>query len=275
MTTLRSVVTSLGGQMPVKAAREGRRNSGSEAPVSRPPSLQTRARLAGLALVLATLPGCQSITGSTTVSQVRILDASPDAPGVDIYQGGSPLAYNLGLGTITSYVPIVPGAYSIVVDTAGSRQQLVAASGTFLPNTQYTVLIGNYAATLQELILKDQAQPAPSGEISLRFIDQSVRSNAVDVYLVPAGATLTATKPVLTDISFNMNTGYLNVSAGTYTIVVLPTGTVPTATTPTLYTGAAVTYAVGSAKTIVLIDSQVSTVPGVQIVTADDFDSAS
>jgi hypothetical protein len=261
--------------MPGKLTPEDRPFSGSQARTPSPRHLATLAQLAGLALILAPLPGCQSITGSSTVSQVRILDASPDAPGVDIYQGSSPLAYNLGLGTITSYVPIVPGGYSIVVDTAGSRQQLVSASGTFLPNTQYTVLIGNFAATLQELILKDQAQPAPSGQIALRFIDQSVRSNAVDVYLVPAGSTVTATRPVLTAISFNMNSGYLNIPAGTYTIVVLPTGTAPTATTPTLFTGAAVTYAVGSAKTIVLIDSQVATVPGVQVVTADDYDSAS
>jgi hypothetical protein len=238
--------------------------------------LKTLAKLAGLAVVLAPLPGCQSITGSPNLSQVRIVDASPDAPGIDVYQGSAVLAYNLGLGTVTSYVPIAPGQYSIIVDTAGSRQQLVSASGTFLTNGQYTVLVGNYAATLQELILKDQSQPAPSGDIALRFIDQSVRAGALDLYLVPSGSTIATTRPVLTDITFNTNSGYMNIPTGTYTLVAVPTGTVPSTATPTstLYTGAAVAYPGGSARTIVLIDTTVTTVPGIQVVTANDFDSA-
>ena len=270
MTTLRSASKRSGLKMPADFP--------FESPQKAPVSLARRAtalRLAGLASLLVSLPGCQSITGTPTLSQVRILDASPDAPGIDVYQGSAPLAYNLGLGTITSYVPIVPGGYPIIVDNAGSRQQLVSASGTFLPNAQYTVLVGNFAATLQELILKDQSQPAPSGEISLRFIDQSVRTGAVDVYLVPSGSTVAMTRPVLTNVSFNNNSGYLNIPTGTYTLVVLATGTVPSTTVTPLYTGAAVSYAGGSAKTIVLIDTTVTTVPGVQVVIADDYDTAS
>jgi len=236
--------------------------------------LKTVAKFAGLAAVLLPLPGCQSITGSPNLSQVRIIDASPDAPGLDIYQGSAVLAYNLGPGTVTSYVPIVPGGYPIVVDTAGTRQQLVSASGTFLANAQYTVLVGNYAASLQELILKDQSQPAPTGDISLRFIDQSVKIGAVDIYLVPTGSTLLTTTPVLTDIAFNTNSGYLNIPTGTYTLAIVPTGTTPTATTVTLYTGAAVAYTGGGAKTIVLVDTTVTTKPEVQVVTANDYEPA-
>jgi len=237
--------------------------------------LKTVAQFAGLAALLLQLPGCQSITGSPSLSQVRIIDASPDAPGLDLYQGSAVLAYNLGRGTVTSYVPISPGSFSIIADTAGTRQQLVSASGTFLANAQYTVLIGNFAASLQELILKDQSTPAPSGDISLRLIDQSVRAGAVDVYLIPTGSTLLTTIPVLTNVAFNTNTGYLNIPSGTYTLAVVPTGTVPTATTVTLYSGAAVAYAGGSAKTIVLVDATVTTTPEIQVVTANDYDPLS
>jgi hypothetical protein len=238
-----------------------------------PIGVKRLAQAAGLAALLGTLPGCQSITGNPSLSQVRIIDASPDAPGLDVYQGSSVLAYNLGFGTVTSYVPIAPGGYPIIVDTAGTRQQLVTASGTFLANAQYTVLVGNYAATLQELILKDQSQPAPTGDISLRFIDQSVRNAGMDIYLVPSGSTLAGSKPVLTDVTFNTNSGYLNIPAGTYTLVAVATGTIPSATATTLYSGAAVAYPGGSAKTIVLIDTVVTTIPGIQVVTASDYDS--
>lgn len=229
-------------------------------------------QVAGVTALLGTLPGCQSITGSPTVSQVRIIDASPDAPGLDAYQGTSVIAYNLGFGTVTSYVPVAPGSYSIGMNTAGTRQQVLAASGTFLNNAQYTVLVGNFAASLQELILKDQSQPAPSGDISLRFVDQSIRNGAVDLYLVPSGSTLAGAKPVATGVAFNGNTGYLNIPAGTYTLVVVTSGTIPSATAIPLYTGAAVSYPGASAKTIVLIDTVVTTAPGIRIVTANDYD---
>ena len=237
------------------------------------PRWKSVARLAALALVLMPLPGCQSITGTPSLSQVRIIDASPDAAGLDFYQGSNILAYNLGLGSITSYVQIAPGAYTIFADTAGTKQQVAMASGTFLTNAQYTVLVGNTAASLQELILTDESMPAPTGQIALRFIDQSLRAGALDLYLVPSGSTVTQVRPVLTGITFNTNTGYMNVPTGTYTLIALPTGTTPTATGTTLYTGAAVVYAGGSAKTLVLIDQQLITTPGIQVIMANDYDS--
>lgn len=240
----------------------------------RTPGVKTLSQAAGLAALLVALPGCQSITGNPSLSQVRIIDASPDAPGIDVYQGSAVLAYNLGLGTVTSYVPIVPGSYPVNVDTAGSKQLLISASGTFLVNGQYTVLVGNYAASLQEMILKDQSQAAPTGEVSVRLIDESVKAGAVDVYLVASGATLATSLPLLTGVAFNANTGYMNIPTGTYTLVVVPTGTKVATTTTTLYTGAAVSYPGGAARTLVLIDAVTTSTPAVQVVTANDFDSA-
>ncbi len=230
--------------------------------------------VAGLAVLGGTLPGCQSITGSPTVSQVRVIDASPDAGGLDVYEGTGILAYNLGLGTITSYIPTTPGNYTFNVDAAGTRQVLVQQPATLSVSSQYTVLIGNYLAGIQETILKDQSQPAPAGQINIRIIDQSVRAGAVDLYFIPSGSTISQVRPLLTNVVFGQNTGYMGVPAGTYTLAAVPTGTVPTATTTTSYTGSAVVYPGGTARTIVLIDQQLITSPGLQVIVADDYDSA-
>lgn len=238
------------------------------------PHVKRRACTATFLLAaLAPLPGCQSITGSPTTSQVRIVDASPDAGGLDVYQGAAGvLAYNLGLGTITSYVPVTPGNYSILVDASGTRTQLAAQPGTFLNGAQYTVLIGNFSTGIQETILKDQSTPSPSGQLSVRLLDQSTRAGALDLYLIPAGATLLTTKPFQTNVTFGQNTGYLSIAASTYTLIALPTGTVPTATGTTFYTGAAVAYSGGAARTFILIDQQSTSTPGVQVITAADYD---
>lgn len=229
------------------------------------------ATLAVAAVTAVLLSGCQNVTGSTEYSQVRVIAVSPNAPGMDVYQDNAVIAYNLGFGTITSYVPLTPGTYTISAKADGTSQVLTSAKGTFTAGGQYTALIGNVFANLQETILTDQSQAAPSGQIALRFISQATRISPVDIYLVPAGAKLTAVTPVVTDLSFGVNTGYLNIPNGTYTIVMVPTGTIPTSTTIATYVGPQVAYVNGSASTIILIDQQLVTTPGVQVITATDF----
>ena len=234
---------------------------------------QQAGRLAGLALFLATLPGCQSIAGSPSLAQVRIVDASPDAPALDVYQGSGVIVYNLGYPNFTSYVPFTPGTYPIGVDKSGSQQQLITATGTFNANAQYTVLIGNYVASLQEQILSpDQNQPAPAGQVSFRFLDQAPAIGPVDIYLVPSNGTLLTTKPIATGVSFNSNTGYINVASGTYAIVTLASGTVPTSTTASLDTATSVYYPSGAARTVVLLGNPLQTTPALLVNILGDYE---
>jgi hypothetical protein len=229
--------------------------------------------VAALALaVTVSLTGCGAIVTSAPEAHVRIIHATPDTSGLDIYQGPNALAFNLGFGAVTSYIPLTPGIYTIHADTAGSRQILSSAKATFASSTQYTVLLGNSAASLQQLTLTDQSQPAPAGQIALRFIDQATRIGATDIYLVPAGQKLTAVGPLITNAVFGANTGYVNVPTGIYSLIMLPAGTVPASGTTATYAGPQVTYSVGSARTIILIDQPLVTTPGLQVITAEDFD---
>jgi hypothetical protein len=238
---------------------------------------KTVAQVAGLAIALAALPGCQSLAGNPSLSQVRIIDTSPDAGGgaIDVYQGGSPLAYNVGFGDASSYVPISPGTSAVVADTAGTKQQLISASGTFLANAQYTVVFSNYAALLGETILKDQSQPAPANEIAVRILDESLKTGAVDLYMVPTGSTLATTQPLQTGVAFGANTGYLNLPAGIYSFVAVTHGVVVSAATVTLYTGSTVTYPVSAVRTIVLTDNPTSTSQPISVNVLADYDSPS
>ncbi len=220
------------------------------------------------------LSGCQAVVNSSSAAQVRVIDASPDAPGLDIYENSNVFAQNLGFGTVTSYVPIDTGTFTISANTAGTKQTLISAKNTFANATQYTVLIGNLAANLQEVVLTDQSQPAPSGQISLRFLDEATKIGGVDIYLVPAGQKFAAVTPLLTDVIFGTNTSYISVPTGTYTLVVVPTGTIPTSATVATYTGAQVSYSGGSASTVVLLDQQLVTTPGLQVITVSDYISA-
>src|SRR5271155_130878 len=168
----------------------------------------TRVAAAAATLVLT---GCGAMVSSAPQPQVRVVTVSPDAPRLDIYQGSNPLAHNLGFGTVTSYIPLSPGSETIAANTAGTRQLLSVSKTNFTSSGQYTVLIGNAAANMQQITLTDQSQPAPAGEIALRFIDQATRVGATDIYLVPAGQKFATVTPLVTNLLFGGNTGYLDI----------------------------------------------------------------
>jgi hypothetical protein len=219
------------------------------------------------------LPGCQSISPTTTYADIRFIDASPDAGGIDIYEGNTAVVYNMGFTTVTTYVPISPGTYSFKADTANTKQTLISASAGIATGKQYTVLISNVAASLQETIFQDQSSAAPSGQIAIRVIMEAVSSGPYDVYMVPSGATLITANPILTDIAFNTIGSYIDIATGSYTVYIVPAGTVLSSTTVATYTGTLTAYTAGSAHTIIILDNPLLTTPPVQVITTDDYES--
>jgi hypothetical protein len=209
---------------------------------------------------------------SGNVAQLRVIAASPDSPQMDFYLGSNALAYGVDFGSVSSYVPLAPGNVTISANTANSRQLLVTASTGLAAGRQYTAVVTNVAASLQETIYADQTQPAPPGEVALRVIDAATRAGSVDIYLLPNSAKLTSTFPVRTGVSFGASTGYILAPAGTYSLVVLPAGTVPMSSTQELLRGPQASYAPGSAHTVVLVDHGDRSAPGVAQIVVDDYD---
>jgi hypothetical protein len=239
-----------------------------------PTANRRRAFCAAMLLAALGLSGCQGIT--STSAQLRVIDASPDAGVFDSYQNTSALAYNLGFGTVTSYIPMSPGAYNLAAEKAGTRQTLVANNATLVANRQYTAIIGAGIANLQQTILLDQSDPAPASRIALRVLNQTTRPGALDVYLVPLGKGV-GTSKLASNLAFGANSGYIDLPEGTYAIDVVPAGTFLTSSTTTLLSGAQLAYDSGAVRTIVLIDQEAPGTqranPGVQAIVADDADA--
>jgi hypothetical protein len=246
--------------------------------LAKPQLVERTGRVIALALLAAALAGCQGIAGIQPMSQVRVIDVSPDAPALDIYPGppqSTPVVlYNVGFGTVSSYISVAAGTSTQAATIAGSQQQLATVRGNFLVGSQYTVLAGNISASLQMTVLKDQSYPAPTGQVALRFLDQATRAVAVDIYLVPPGSAPARVAPIDTGLSYSSNTGYINIPSGNYSIVVLPAGAAPASAASPIYTGSRMSYPSGSARTILLIDQQPPVAPGLQVIAADDYDPA-
>ena len=234
-----------------------------------------------LCMLTLTLLGCGQVSGSTQTqyAQLRVIDTSTGAGGLDIQVGNSTLAFNIGFGSVVNYTPVLPGTYTINVNQAGTRTAVSSVRGSLVAPTEYTLLIGSTSGGTQAQLLTDQSQPAPGSQSVIRIIDQATLVGSVDIYLLPQGGSLLTTRPVATAVNLNdIRTG-ISVPTNTYQIVLLPAGTVPvasTATTPAtvaLSTSAATSFPAGSARTVVLLDTQVTTTPPVQVIVVSDYDS--
>jgi hypothetical protein len=175
-------------------------------------------------------------------------------------------------GAASTYVPLQAGNVRLSANTANTTQMLIASNAPLVAGRQYTAVVTNVAASLQETIYPDQTTPAPTGDVAVRVIDAATRAGNVDLYMVPANEKLKATAAVRAGVAFGASTGYVLVPAGTYSLVVVPAGTAPTNQALPLMTGPQTSYVAGAVRTVVLVDHPNPSMPGVDAITANDYD---
>lgn len=215
------------------------------------------------------LSACENVASYTQPSLVRVIDASYIAPAVNVNVEGITLAANIGQGTITPY-GTVPASNSalISVTAATGGTALVTTNGTLLPGHQHSIFLtdngaapNSYAVT----ILEDQQTQAAAGHSAFRFLNQAPKTGPVDVYMVPSGATLANTVPIVTALPVGGTAGYISFSSQTVTMVITPTGT-----TTVKYTSTAMALTGGEVRTVLIVDTQLTSNPPVQVFMAND-----
>jgi hypothetical protein len=226
-----------------------------------------RVRLAA-SVVVAALPllGCQSVQNpSPSQTQVRVIDASYNAPAVDVDVATTPIATNIGPATFTNYAFLPPENATAYVYPTGTMKGGVSVDGQFLVSEQHSIFITDSGKSYTASILTDQPAAAPAGYFSIRFLQQALAVGAVDVYLVPDGSTLADAKPLYTNVAPQAMEGYANVLAGSYTVVVTPAGvtTTPAASTP-------IQFVAGQVRTALIMDAQLTKNPPVTVTIGND-----
>ena len=228
--------------------------------------------LATAALSLAaalSVSACENVATYTQPSLVRVIDASYIAPAVNVAAEGQLVAANVGQDTITSYGAVPANAAApINVTAANGGATLANTSGTLLAGHQHSVFLTDNGAAPNGYIvtiLEDQQSQAASGHSAFRFLNQAPKTGAVDIYMVPAGATLADTIPLVTNLPVGGTAGYISFASQTVTIVVTPTGV----TTPH-YAFSPMALTGGEVRTVLLMDSQLTSNPAVNITIADD-----
>jgi hypothetical protein len=231
------------------------------------PSLAVTA-LVALALSLG-ISACENVASYTQPSLVRVIDASYIAPAVNVKVEGTLLAANIGQGTITPYGTLpASNSAAIAVTAATGGATLVDTNGTLLAGHQHSVFLTDNGAaptSYEVTILEDQQVAAAGGHSAFRFLNQAPKTGAVDVYLIPSGSTMADTIPLVADLPVGATAGYISITSQTVTMVVTPTGQL----TPK-YTSAALALTGGEVRTELIVDTQLTSNPPVEVFTAND-----
>ncbi len=90
--------------------------------------------------------------------------------------------------------------------------------------------------------------------------------------MVPSGTPLLDVSPILTGSSFGNISAYINIPTGTYQVEIVPSGTTLTSTTVATYSSSEIIFNSGSAHTFIILDQQIITTPGAQVITTDDYE---
>jgi hypothetical protein len=248
----------------MKKARSWRWKAGRRLPLAGLAAIA----LACLAVALG-LSACENVASYTQPSLVRVIDASYIAPAVNVNVEGTLLATNIGQGTITPYGTL-PASSDAVIDVTAATggATLVSTNGTLLAGHQHSVFLtdnGTAPTSYEVTILEDQQVPAASGHSAFRFLNQAPTTGAVDVYMVPSGTTLANSIPLVTALPVGATAGYVSFTSQTVTMVITPTGAV----TPK-YTSQPLSLTGGEVRTVLIVDTQLTSNPPVEVFTAND-----
>jgi hypothetical protein len=233
-------------------------------------TLPRLAMAAVISLALAfSFSGCVNVAGYTQPTLVRVIDASYVAPAVNVVVEGTLLASNIGQGTITPYGTLTANAAApIKVTAAAGTTALVTASGMLLAGHQHSVFITDnpvaptsYTVT----VLEDQQTAAAAGHSAFRFLNQAPKTGPVDVYMVPSGTTLANTIPLVTALPVGTSASYISFTSQTVTMVITPTGV-----TTSKYTSASLALTGGEVRTVLIIDTQLTSNPPVEVFMGND-----
>ncbi len=92
------------------------------------------AAVAVLAALTVSNPTAPASAGGSAPAQVRVVHGSPDAGPVTVSVNGSAVLSNFTYGTVTPYIQLTPGQYTLAVTTAGGASVTLTATvnaGTF------------------------------------------------------------------------------------------------------------------------------------------------
>jgi Domain of unknown function (DUF4397) len=183
-----------------------------------------------LALSLAGLTSCNTGEGVTDpavqFANLRIANFIPDASGpINVTLDGNNFASGVNFETVTTYTQINSGQRSIQVSVAGSANNIISITPTFIGITNYTGITYGSVDDPSSLLVPDNILDPGAGFFGLRAVNVAKGSGSIDVYATVPGADLNLAAPNVSNVAVGGISPFVNIPVGTVEIRVTTAGT--------------------------------------------------
>ncbi|MGB3726966.1 MAG: DUF4397 domain-containing protein [Glaciecola sp.] len=227
-----------------------------------------------VALLVADGTASSVILDTNAQASLRAIHAIADAPAVDVFadleNADDILLFdNPAFKDVADYISVMGATYAVdVVVAADNTTVAIDDAEVVLENgVRYSALANNTVAMADlDLVVDDGRRLATAAQV--RIFHASPSTGGVDIY-VTADGDLTDATPSFTNVTYSTDelaeTGYVQLPAGDYVVIVTPTGT----TTAAIETDV-LTLDVGNIYTALAVDGD-NTGDAPQLILADDF----
>lgn len=151
-------------------------------------------------------------------ANVKVVHASPDAPGVDLIVDGIVAGSNLTFPNNTGYLQIDEGTRNVKVNVTGTETTVIEADLNLEGMSNYSVFAVDQVANLSPLVIVDDLTAPAKGNAHLRFIHLSPNAPPVDI-------TTTDGTIVFGNYAFKDYSEFTPIPAGSYDLQVRLAGT--------------------------------------------------
>jgi Domain of unknown function (DUF4397) len=160
-------------------------------------------RLALLATFALAVQGCGG-TSDADQGALRLINASADAAGLDLYNGSSRIASGVAANAASTYFGFDKGSFTFNLKPAGSGTTSASASVSVDKGQNLSLVAYNSGGALKtNTIVENESAPAAGSAKFRVFNTASVEAGSLDVYLTGAACSALATNatPVAATVS--------------------------------------------------------------------------
>ena len=216
-------------------------------------------------MVAGLLSGCGG-GGSDHVKQgaLRFINASADAPDLDVYVNGGKEATALSFPGFSYFLPYNEGTQHVQFRPVTPGANVLDLQVPLSASDYKTVVAFNdFGHIRSSVLVDDRSQPA-NGTMRVRLLHLSPSSGRVDIYFNNPNVNIANVSPTNANIPFETNLGYVTIPAGIYRFVVTRAGT-----KSVLLDSGSQSFASQEVRTIMLLDKKGGGTPELGLINYD------
>jgi len=189
--------------------------------------------------------------GLADKTNFRIMNATPDQTSITALLDGTSFASSVTYGSSNNYAQTNAGSRHLQVEPSSSSSVFLDQTINLAGGTSNTAIIANFSSTGNAILLTDDnTASATTGNFKLRIVNAAPGLGTADVYVLPSGTPITNSTPAISSLSFESSSKYLDMPAGSYSIVFTPPGSLFS-----FFNTGDITFVAGQNRTIAVINN--------------------